>query len=1054
MKKLNPLNTRSILLLAAFLCLFNSAFAQKRLVRQIKQERFHQIVDYNQRKTVALNKSFAHQRALAYSYAQMAMPDKAYDAYFELLEKYPDSIQDVDRLQFALVARQMEFYGLSDSIMLYVKSKSFSSASLFEELNQDFYNANKEKRSDYWDEMNLQENFVIKKIPQSTSQSEYALVPDGKGKAYFSQQKDARLWKKITGIQGKTYHQIILARYSDSSIIFPEVLKFNKSRTNQHVSCVDKVNGWIYVTRNVRTTNTKNEKVLEIVALRRDRKDKRKWIELPFQLNNPNFSVADLVIHPDGSKVVFTSDMPGGFGKSDLYEAVILENNENGLKIGEPINMGPAVNTALRDNFPRFSDSGDFYFSSEGHLGFGGLDIYTIDRNTKEIRNLGKPINSRFDDYSPQFHEKWGTISSNRSGGGNNDDLYFLRWFEDTKYLKEPTSDGVIVQVIDEATGITMPNVDIAVDNLDDLDNAISAKTDSTGRYFYTGIAKSAKLQATTHPCGYKYGTSQEYSVNADGKKVVTISVQKFKEGEDLGVLFDVKPIFYKSNSYELTHESTEELDRVVIVLKDNPGLMIELGAHTDSKGSDEFNQQLSEFRAKSVYNYLISKNIAPERLKFKGYGESKILNRCLNDVECSDEEHQLNRRTEYIIYGVLPCEDINTIDNRSLASNKSKSRKKGAPKLSNNSIAKSSSKKSSKESNQGGTGKPSFTKADLQQNNMTTGDADGDGIPDYLDPDSDNDRIPDAAEGRKDSDADGLPNFIDKDSDNDGIPDLVEGAVDTDKDGKGNYIDTDSDNDGIKDQDEGIEDSDNDGKPNYIDTDSDNDGISDRTEGSKDFDNDGIPNFLDQDSDADGIEDSVEGTKDSDADGKLNYLDTDSDNDGIPDKVEGTNDTDNDGKPDYIDTDSDEDGIPDRFESPANYKNYPSEAPTVDVNSPKSDATTARNNEDNDGKNNTENNPVAKKSDDNATTDNSLNSAKEVYRVQVMMSSKPVNKSYFTQKGVKEIFMYKDGGYFKYCVGKTFDLEADADTEKERLRNQGFADAFVVKFKGNKRVK
>lgn len=1067
MKKTNSVNKIAFFLLVGLFSFSQTAFSQKKIIKQLSQQRFHEIVNANQNKTVARKKGYVYQRALAFSYAQMAMPEKAYDAYFELLEKYPSNVDDVDRLQFALVARQMELYGISDSLLLQLKVTAFAGAPLFEELTEDFYVANKDKRSDYWEEFNFQDNYVFKKIPQNTKMSEYALVPDGKGKAFFSQQIGTGLWKIITAIQGQPYHKVVYARYSDSSIIFPEVMKFNKSRTNQHISFVDQVNGWVYLTRNVKKPNSKNEKVLEIIALRRDRKDKKKWIEVPFQYNNANFSVADLVISPDGTKAVFSSDMPGGYGKSDLYEAIVLENNENGLKLGDPVNMGPLVNTALRDNFPRFSDSGDFFFSSEGHLGFGGLDIYTIDRNSSMILNLGKPVNSPFDDYAPQFHEKWGTLSSNRTGGGNNDDMYFLRWFEENKVQKEPTQEGVIVQVVDEETGLPMPNVDVAIDNLDDQDNAIPSKTDSLGRVFYNEIPKTAKVEATSHPCGYKYATSQDYSVSPEGKRVVTLGVQKYKIGEDLGVLFDVKPIYYESNSYELTQQSKEELDRVVIVLKDNEGLLVELGAHTDSKGSDEFNMMLSEYRAKSVYNYLTSKGIASGRLKFKGYGESKILNRCYNGIECSDEEHQVNRRTEYLIYGVLPCGKTikGGSDRNAIVSNDKKGSKKGSNKKSsgggsNNSDA--SESESSEESKK----KHSFTKADLEQNDMATGDADGDGIPDYLDPDSDNDRIPDAAEGRRDTDGDGLPNFIDKDSDNDGIPDSVEGATDTDKDGKGNYIDTDSDNDGIKDEDEGVEDSDNDGKPNYIDSDSDNDGISDRTEGTKDSDNDGAPNFLDLDSDGDGINDSDEGTKDSDADGKPNYLDTDSDNDGIPDKVEGTKDSDGDKKPDYIDTDSDEDGIPDKFESPANYKNYPTDVKPIEVKTPQADSKTGKSeNEvvsDNDlvvdmpapqeSRNTTRNS-------NNATTNNQnnnsvINSGKEVYRVQVMMSAKPVDKSVFSKNGMKEVFMYQDNGYYKYCTGKAFESEAEAESEKARLRTTGFKDAFVVKFVGNKRVK
>ncbi len=194
-------------------------------------------------------------------------------------------------------------------------------------------------------------------------------------------------------------------------------------------------------------------------------------------------------------------------------------------------------------------------------------------------------------------------------------------------------------------------------------------------------------------------------------------------------------------------------------------------------------------------------------------------------------------------------------------------------------------------------------------------GDADGDGIPDYLDDDDDNDGIPDELEGSGDADGDGIPNYLDDDSDNDGIPDAIEGAGDADGDGIPDYLDDDSDNDGIPDAIEGSGDTDGDGIPDYLDGDADNDTIPDAIEGAADVDGDGIPNYLDEDSDGDGIPDAVEGYGDADGDGIPDYLDDDADGDNIPDAIEGYVDTDGDGIADYLDQDSDGDGIPDAVE-------------------------------------------------------------------------------------------------------------------------------------------
>ena len=338
--------------------------------------------------------------------------------------------------------------------------------------------------------------------------------------------------------------------------------------------------------------------------------------------------------------MIFVSDMPGGYGKSDLYEAPIIANGSNGVEIGEPVNMGPEINTMLRDNFPRFNEDGQFYFSSEGHLGFGGLDIFTVDESSKMVLNVGKPVNSAMDDYCPIFNENKGVFVSNRLSKKSNydevyDDFYFFEILSrDTNMVQpKPTDSELLVEFYDKETGEILSNVNFALDNLNDEASAISASTDSSGSATYNDIPIDSKVQISAHPCGYKYASTRSYVVNASGKRVMKLELEKFKEGEDLGQLFEVNPIYYELNSYKLTDQSKRELDRVAIVLQDNPSLKIELGSHTDSRGSDEINQNLSKARAKSVFDYLISKNINGARMKYKGYGETRLLNRCKDGI-------------------------------------------------------------------------------------------------------------------------------------------------------------------------------------------------------------------------------------------------------------------------------------------------------------------------------------------------------------------------------------------------------------------------------------
>src|SRR6056300_131121 len=895
--------------LALGLIASGTLWSQSKVLTLIEQEKYEEVVRINGNQTFAKRGDYLNQSALAFSYAKMEIQDKAFEAYTELSDSFPNEITATDLLHYALTARKMELYGFSDSVILMLKDNFYQGIPLFEELTPAFYSENKDKRGDYWEEFNFTENYRIKPMDGGTGNGNFGLLTLPNGSAYMTEtKKEKGLWKIRSAHQNQPYMVIVSGKFNDSSISATKETSFNCSSAHQYASCYDEATGILYVTKNAEKPNDKNERVLQVFGLI---EENGKWKETPFEINSDKFNVSDLVISPDRSKVVFVSDMPGGYGKSDLYEAPIVSNGPDGIKIGEPVNMGPEVNTMLRDNFPRFSEDGNFYFSSEGHLGFGGLDIYTVDPSSGMILNMGKPVNSAMDDFAPKFMDRKGVFSSNRLAKGANDDLYYFEILgSDSNMVQpKPTDSELLVEVYDKETGEVLSNVNFALDNLSDEASAISASTDSSGLATYNDIPVDSKVQISAHPCGYKYASTRSYVVNAAGKRVIKLELEKFKEGEDLGQLFEVKPIYYELNSYKLTDQSKRELDRVAIVLQDNPSLQVELGSHTDSRGSDEANRNLSKARAKSVYDYLASKNINRARMKYKGYGETRLLNRCKDGIECSDEEHAVNRRTEYIISGILPC------DEALIASNVQKPRSARSNKI---------------------------DPKDLEQGPMKVGDADGDGIPDYLDLDSDNDGIPDASEGRRDSDKDGLPNFIDKDSDNDGIPDLIEGAEDFDRDGKPNYIDTDSDNDGIKDSDEGLDDPDNDGNPNYLDIDSDGDGTKDIAEATRDSDGDGILNYLDQDSDNDGIPDSVEGIKDTDRDGKPNYRDDDSDNDNIPDKIEGTKDSDNDGKPDYLDTDSDEDGIPDKYEAPANYEKYPKDIVPVVASSPQSDAVPA----------------------------------------------------------------------------------------------------------------
>lgn len=1027
----------------AFTVVF-SVSAQKSLVKTVYNNNYPKIIAFNGGKVEASKKDYNNQKALAFSYYQTEQTTKAKESYSILFAKYSGEVDDMDRLFYALNARKLQDYRFSDSMLLVLKNTSYKDKPLFPELSSELFDL-LHSQEEYWAENNFDSFFVIKPFAANTSNSEFGLIPDKKGNVYYSIQQQKGLKLSLSAWSHKPYYSIYSAKYGDSSYTMPVRSSVSSSSLHQYVSYVDINTGWIYITRNAKKLNEKRERLLEIYAVRQNPITKE-WKQVPFQFNNSQYSVSNLVISPDRQKVVFVSDNPAGYGKSDLWEAAIISDDENGLKLGEMVNMGPAINTVLRDNFPTFSDSGILYFSSEGHFGYGGLDLFYYDSAVGTI-NMGKPVNSSFDDFSAQIHDlqNWGTITSNRSN--NDDNSFFFRWsalLDEEDQTKN--ENKVIAELVDANTGKPIANESVAFDIINDSELAVNQKTDENGTVIFENNwldSGSAIIQLSSHPCGYRYAIVKDTANQQDSERErkIKIAAIPYAVGDELGLLFDIKPIYYEKGKFDITIASKMELDKLVVILQDNPGLMLELGSHTDSRGSAENNLALSQNRAKAAFDYAVSRGVPAARVGYRGFGEGRLKNRCSDGVNCIEDEHAVNRRTEYIIKKIVPCGDAPLLAENTSSTNTSVTNTTET--INNNYSSTTGSKTGAKSSSIGGA---YASTSSVNQSPLICGDADGDNIPDYLDSDSDNDGLNDAVEGKGDPDNDGMPNFIDRDSDNDGIPDAVEKATDTDRDGKANYIDLDSDGDGIEDTFEGVVDSDGDGVLNFLDSDSDNDGISDRYDGVDDSDNDGTANYLDLDSDNDGISDKLEGRLDIDNDGKPNFLDSDSDGDTIPDAFEkGTNvtpaDTDKDGRPDYIDYDSDGDGIPDKVEAPAclpgsgssPIDKKPAVTNTV-VSQPINPKTAV---------------PVT-----SPTAGITEYNGKLEYRVQFIISRQKLNSKEFLDKGVGAIFEYSQGGYFKYTTDKVFKTEADAASEKARLKSLGYQDAFVVLFQNGIRIK
>lgn len=363
---------------------------------------------------------------------------------------------------------------------------------------------------------------------------------------------------------------------------------------------------------------------------------------LPF--NNDDYDTGHPMISKDGTKLYFVSNMPGTIGDTDIF---VVDLNQG--HYGKVINLGPTVNSKYKEYTP-YVDGDVIYFSSNRPGGKGGFDVYMtkLDGSIPEPINLGEPINSKGDDISFIIDNKklQGYFSSNRRGGMGDDDIYH---FEQTTpiVICDQSIRGILK---DEVTGTRLGNAFVALIGPDG--NQIrKVETLFDGEFFFSLNCSSTYTLEITKK-GY---FSKNYEINTDnenGKEINEIILVKEKEfiernGEEL---LNVQSIRFTINTADITESSKETLEKVVRLMKKYPDMVVQFGAHTDSRGPDGYNLNLTKARAEATVNYLINQGIGPRRLTGKGFGETQLLNDCANDVKCTDLEHSVNKRTEFVV--------------------------------------------------------------------------------------------------------------------------------------------------------------------------------------------------------------------------------------------------------------------------------------------------------------------------------------------------------------------------------------------------------------------
>ncbi|MEC4027957.1 OmpA family protein [Myroides odoratimimus] len=503
---------------------------------------------------------------------------------------------------------------------------------------------------------NNSDRYELKNISVNTAYSDYGAALLGNQLIYTSARNTEHQ-------SGKRLHEWTNESFTSlySSVInadgtFEEPVKFAPeldTKVNEATAVFTSDGKTMYFTRNntsvkgKRRLNKEHSTLLKIYKATLSEEGKWENVEeLPF--NSDNHNTAHPALTPDDKWLYFSSDREGTLGQSDIFRVALYPTGE----YGKVENIGNKVNTSGRETFPFISKDHFLFFSSDGHPGLGGLDVFVtkinVDGSVGQVTNMGTPINSSTDDFAFYIDSKTrkGFVSSNRVNGVGGDDIYFFM-----QKVCHQSLEGI---VFDKDTQEVLANAKVTV-----YDNSYKVIgeliTDDKGYYRIDELECRGKYRLKA--VADKYNT-EEVSVQLDavagGVKKQDIPLEKTEKpiakDDDLFKKLKLNPIYFDFDKSNIRRDASIELMKVVEVLKEYPTMKIDVRSHTDSRGNDDYNLRLSDRRAKSTVQWIISQGIEASRVTGQGYGETQLQNKCSNGVPCTVEEHQLNRRSEFIV--------------------------------------------------------------------------------------------------------------------------------------------------------------------------------------------------------------------------------------------------------------------------------------------------------------------------------------------------------------------------------------------------------------------
>ncbi|WJS94607.1 OmpA family protein [Flavobacterium johnsoniae] len=564
--------------------------------------------------------------------------------YGKLIAEYPNEVSAEYLFRYAQSLQGIQNYELAKKWM-----KTFAEKKANDKRAQNF----SLKNITLEDIENIKPSFILENLEINSTYSDFGPMYY-KGDLVYSTTIDSSYVKTDKyGWNDQPYLNMQLGKISEtqSNVTFKE--RFGKEITTQyHEACIafSPDEKTIYFTRNNYNGKLKrdskginNLKIYSATAVE-NQNGKTQWTdikELPF--NSDNYSVGHPTVSKDGKKLYFVSDMPGTIGSTDIFVVDILGNNQ----FSEPKNLGEKINTTGREMFPYITDQA-LYFSSDGFLGLGGLDVFEsrINEGVFDIpANLGAPLNSNRDDFGYIVNEATnkGFVCSNRKTGKGDDDIYsFERSCNQAinGYVFDAISNNRIagaMVTLKNANGIKVAERVSQLDGKYDFNNNVDCNTSYT-----IEVSKE----------NYNNNTKAVVTANSSGKTEALVGLDPALIARENGILkIKIGIIFFDLDKSDIRYDAAIELNKVVLLMTQYPTVVIKIESHTDSRANDQYNLELSDRRAKATRDYIISQGVTAERIESAiGYGETQLINDCSNGVPCTDAQHQMNRRSEFII--------------------------------------------------------------------------------------------------------------------------------------------------------------------------------------------------------------------------------------------------------------------------------------------------------------------------------------------------------------------------------------------------------------------